>query len=256
MCTLALFLRQFDDYPIVIAANRDEHFSRPTDAPKIWPSDPAILAGQDLLAGGTWLGVNAAGVAAGIVNRRISTEPNPDARSRGRLCLDMLQGTTIADARAALPYEDAGRYQPFLLLVAGAEDAFASYNSTADIETVGLKAGLHVFSNTSFTDEDGKKLDRARDLFAAAGESITPFLGATGSLDPAVEALRTALSDHTPIENEARGALCVHTPGADYGTVSSAIIFQSTRERRFYFYHAPGPPCRTEFQTMPPLSIA
>jgi len=255
MCTLALFLRQFEDYPVVIAANRDEHSFRPSEAPNLWPAAPAILAGKDLQAGGTWLGVNSSGVAAAIVNRRMPTESNPAARSRGLLCLDMLQAETIVDARATLPYEDAARYQPFILVVAGADDGFAAYNSQNDIETVNLKPGLHVFGNTSFTDADGKKLDRARELFTAAGESLAPPLGAPGSLDAAVAALRAVLSDHTPIEDETRGALCVHTPGADYGTVSSTIIFQSKRERQYYFYHAAGPPCRTEFHPLPPLAI-
>lgn len=255
MCTLALFLRQFEDYPIVIAANRDEHFSRPSEAPNIWPTDPAILAGKDLIAGGTWLGVNSAGLAAGVVNRRIATEPNPSARSRGQLCLDMLQAATMGEARADLPYEDAGRYQPFLLLVAGAEGAVAAYNSATDIETADLKAGLHVFSNTSFTEEDGKKLDRARGLFAGAGDSLARILRSPGSLDSAVAALRPVLSDHTPIENEARGALCVHAPGADYGTVSSSIIFLSRSDNKFHFYHAPGSPCRAEFKPMPALVV-
>src|SRR5436190_9673097 len=135
MCTLALYLRQFENFPLVIAANRDEHFSRPTEAPKLWAADPAIIVGKDLVAGGTWLGVNDRGIAAAVVNRRIQTETNTSPRSRGLLCLDMLQAATMADARAALPYEDTGRYQPFLLLLAAAEAAFAAYNSTGEIQT-------------------------------------------------------------------------------------------------------------------------
>src|SRR3954454_10895960 len=121
MCTLALYLRQFENYPLVIAANRDEHFSRPAAAPEIWRDEAAILAGKDLVAGGTWLGVNSAGLAAAVVNRRVLVESNTPPRSRGLLCLDMLQSPTMADASTALPYEDAGRYQPFLLLVASVE---------------------------------------------------------------------------------------------------------------------------------------
>src|ERR1041384_4950216 len=56
MCTLALYFRQFENYPLVIAANRDEHFSRATAGPQIWPTNPRIAAGKDLVAGGTWLG--------------------------------------------------------------------------------------------------------------------------------------------------------------------------------------------------------
>src|ERR1043165_2884464 len=90
MCTLALYFRQFENYPLVIAANRDEHCSRAAAGPQIWPTNPRIVAGKDLVAGGTWLGVNARGIAAGIVNRRVSIDAAASPRSRGLLCLDML----------------------------------------------------------------------------------------------------------------------------------------------------------------------
>ena len=257
MCTLALYLRQFENYPLVIAANRDEHFSRATAAPLIWSTNPRIVAGKDLVAGGTWLGVNARGIAAGIVNRRVQIDAGSAPRSRGLLCLDMLEAASMADAQAALPYEDAGRYQAFLLLAASAEGAFAAYNAAGDIERRALAQGLHVFGNTSFTGEDGQKLDRARELFHKAGESLAPLLGQPEGRDAAVGVLRGVLGDHTPIETaDARSALCVHTPDADYGTVSSSIIFLSATDRRFYFYHAPGPPCRTEFQPALSLDVA
>jgi uncharacterized protein with NRDE domain len=256
MCTLALYLRQFENYPLIVAANRDEHFSRPTASPEMWRGDPPILAGKDLAAGGTWLGVNSARIAAAVVNRRVKTEDIDAPRSRGLLCLDMLHASTMADARAALPYEDAGRYQPFLLVLASAEGAFAAYNAMGDIATVELRSGLHVFGNTSFTDEKAQKLDRARHLFAAAAERLAPLLKDDRSLDSAVDVLKTVLSDHTPIENgDGKSALCVHAPDADYGTVSSSIIFLSSRDRRFHFYHSLGPPCRTEFHPLPPLAI-
>jgi len=256
MCTLAIYLRQFEKYPLVVAANRDEHFARASEAPKLWKCDPAIAAGKDLVAGGTWLGVNSAGIAAAIVNRRVETEPQPSARSRGLLCLDMLEAVTPGDARAALPYEDAGRYQPFLVVVASGERASAAYNAASDVELINLSSGLHVFSNTSFTEQDGKKLDRARALFANAGEALAPILGGTESLEPAVRILHDVLGDHTAIEaDDTKGALCVHVPGADYGTVSSSIIFQSASDNQFHFYHAPGPPCRSDFSLAASLPI-
>src|ERR1043166_2007729 len=248
MCTLALYFRQFENYPLVIAANRDEHFSRATAGAPIWPTNPRIAAGKDLLARGTRPWGHARGSAAGIVNRRVSIDAAVSPRSRGLLCLDMLQAASMADAQAALPYEDAGRYQAFLLLVASAEGVFAAYNA-ADIERVNLPSGLHVFGNTSFTGEDGKKLDRARELFHKAGESLATLLEQPEGVDAAVGVLRGVLGDHTPIETaDAKGALCGHTPDADYGTVSSSIIFYSKIDHRFNFYHAPGPPCRTDFQ--------
>jgi uncharacterized protein with NRDE domain len=256
MCTLAIYLRYFEKYPLVIAANRDEHFARASEAPKLWNCEPALVAGKDLIAGGTWLGVNAAGLAAAVVNRRVQAEPPAAPRSRGQLCLDMLQTATLGDARAALPYEDAGRYQPFLLLVASTEGAFAAYNAGSEVELIKIQPGLHVFSNTSFTEQDGKKLERAQQHFATAGEALAPILSAADSLEPAVGILHEVLGDHTADDSaDAKGALCVHVPGADYGTVSSSMIFYSQSENKFYFYHAPGAPCRTDFQLAAELPI-
>ena len=82
-----------DRYPVIIAANRDEHYDRPSAPPALWSTRPKILAGKDLLAGGTWLGVNEHGLLVGILNRRSNSEPDPltQTRSRGLLCLDLLE---------------------------------------------------------------------------------------------------------------------------------------------------------------------
>jgi|SRR5712692_2281928 len=156
MCTLALYLRQFEDYPLVVAANRDEHFSRPSATPQLLTKDPPIFGGKDLVAGGTWLGVNAHGMVAGIVNRRIQVSGSTKApRSRGLLCLDMLRAKDAVQARERLEGEIGPAYQPFLLLIASPKSAFVAFNTGGEIKRLELEAGLHVFRNTAFTDSDG-----------------------------------------------------------------------------------------------------
>jgi uncharacterized protein with NRDE domain len=257
MCTLALYLRQFEDYPLVIAANRDEHFSRPSAAPGILSDKPMILAGKDLVAGGTWLGVNAHGLAAGIVNRRVkAASPIAAPISRGLLCLDTLRAQDAGQVGKRLEREDGSNYQPFVLLVASAEAAFVAFNSGSQIKRVELKAGLHVFSNTSFTDSAGGKLTQAHALFSTAAVSLYAQLKQPAApLESAVSVLRRVLSAHAPMNGpqEARDSICVHT--ADYGTVSSSVIFQSRAEKTFYFYHASGPPCHAEFEAVEPLKL-
>src|SRR6266536_3537682 len=61
----------FENYPLIIAANRDEHYDRPSAPPALLNTQPKIIAGRDLRAGGTWLGVNETGLIAGILNRRL-----------------------------------------------------------------------------------------------------------------------------------------------------------------------------------------
>jgi uncharacterized protein with NRDE domain len=251
MCTLAVYLREFDNFPLVVAANRDEHVSRPSAAPRLLANHPAIFGGQDLVAGGTWLGVNEYGLVAAIVNRRVAA-PDPKAapRSRGLLCLDVLRAKNAAQANQWLEGEDGSKYPPFLLLIAGADAAFVIFNAEHGIGRMELDQGLHVFGNTSFTDSDGGKLSRARELFSTAAVFLRPQLKSPGtSPDSTVKILQGVLSDHPPTNNslEPKDALCVHIPGADYGTVSSSIIFRPRVGGRFYFYHAPGAPCRAKY---------
>src|SRR6266487_3778838 len=94
MCKLAIYFETFRDYPVVIAANRDEYLSRPALPPTVLSETPRIIGGKDLRANGTWLGINEYGLVAGLLNRRPNEEANPSARSRGMLCLDALQHRT------------------------------------------------------------------------------------------------------------------------------------------------------------------
>src|SRR5436853_6767118 len=99
MCTLAILRRPEHDWPVIIGANRDEMIDRPALAPgRHWPDRPEVVAGQDLLAGGSWLGLNDWGVAAAVLNRHGSLGPAPGQRSRGELVLEALDH---ADAAAA-----------------------------------------------------------------------------------------------------------------------------------------------------------
>src|SRR5688572_22225160 len=122
VCTLAVYSRTFREYPLVIAANRDEFFDRESLDPDLIPSAPAIYCGRDGIHGGTWLGVNAAGVAAALLNRRTLAPPNPSLRSRGLLCLEALAHPTAASAAGALAGLPHDSYNPFNLLVADAEE--------------------------------------------------------------------------------------------------------------------------------------
>ena len=70
MCLIVLFTRQFDTCPLVLGANREERYGRPSTAPRWLGGTPDVFAGQDQIAGGTWLGVNGHGVVVAITNRR------------------------------------------------------------------------------------------------------------------------------------------------------------------------------------------
>ncbi|MGH2578459.1 MAG: NRDE family protein, partial [Actinomycetota bacterium] len=93
MCLILLALRAHPEYPLVIAANRDELYVRPTAAAGFWKDSPRVLAGRDLVCGGTWLGVDVGGRFAAVSNFRDGREvPEPRAPSRGMLVADYLKG--------------------------------------------------------------------------------------------------------------------------------------------------------------------
>ena len=72
MCTLAIYFQADAEYPLIVAANRDELLERPTIAPAFLSGDPWVIGGKDLRASGTWLGVNGRNMVAGLLNRRSS----------------------------------------------------------------------------------------------------------------------------------------------------------------------------------------
>lgn len=125
MCTLVLHRRPGHAWPLLLAANRDEMADRPWLPPgRHWPDRPEVFAGQDGLAGGSWLGVNDHGIVAAVLNRRHSLGPAPGLRSRGELVLDALDHADAAEAAQALAALDARAWRGFNLVVADDRDAF------------------------------------------------------------------------------------------------------------------------------------
>src|SRR5947209_20325394 len=105
MCTLAILRRPEHDWPVIIGANRDEMIGRPAEPPgRHWPDRVEVVAGRDLLAGGSWLGLNDWGVAAAVLNPHGSLGPAAALRSRGGL---VLEAPDHADAVAAAPAPSA-----------------------------------------------------------------------------------------------------------------------------------------------------
>src|SRR3954471_16008645 len=96
MCLILFAYKVVPNCPLIVAANRDEWFTRPATAARFWDDQPAILAGRDLEAGGTWLGVSRRGRFAALTNFRNANDRRPDAPSRGALVSSFLAGTMTA----------------------------------------------------------------------------------------------------------------------------------------------------------------
>lgn len=121
MCLIFVAHRHVPGFPLVVAANRDEFYERPTRAAGYWDEAPQVLAGRDLLARGTWLGVTRGGRFAALTNYRSGALARRDAPSRGQLVSRFL-----LDDRAPLDYlaevaRDGERYNGFSLLAGDGE---------------------------------------------------------------------------------------------------------------------------------------
>ncbi|MBN7797048.1 NRDE family protein [Parahaliea mediterranea] len=149
MCLIILVHRAHRDYPLLLAANRDEFHARPTAGAAFWDAHPDLLAGRDLTAGGTWMGVTRQGRFAAVTNFRDPARTAPAPRSRGELPLAWLTG----DARdpAACLREIAargGQYAGFNLLL-GDGEALWYYSNAGAGDPVRLEPGIYGLSNAS-----------------------------------------------------------------------------------------------------------
>lgn len=159
MCLIAIAHRAHRDFPLLIAANRDEFHERPAAASCFWETAPDLLAGQDLRAGGTWMGISRQGRFAAITNHRNPPDTPPEPRSRGLLTLDYLLGTIPARAYLQQLLPTAADYAGFNLVLG--EPGQLWYFSNIEQQVVELVPGVYGLSNTTL-DSRWPKQERAR----------------------------------------------------------------------------------------------
>jgi len=246
MCTLIVYYQMLDDYPIVVAANRDEQYQRQALQPHTIHHMPRVYAGKDAKAGGTWLGVNELGLVVGIVNRHSTQPQDSSRRSRGLLCLDLLCQRGAQEARDLLVTDGMEHtYNSFYLLWADQEHAFIAYNE-GEITIRALKRGMYMQTNSSLIDLACVKPTGLAELL------IPPAPGQLGAL---FANLQEVCKTHHDVErvvdppNAHRGnrAICVHT-SEQYGTVSSSLLAISSEISRSRYLHAQGAPCETPYR--------
>jgi len=247
MCTLAIYFRVFPDYPVVVAANRDEYLDRAALPPTVLSDRPRIIGGKDLRASGTWLGINEHGLVAGLLNRRLAESGPNDAnlRSRGLLCLDALRHSSAPAAAHFLATQHARDYNAFNLLLASREAAFVAYNRGGEIEIVELTPGMHLLTNADVNDFECPRISRSYSRFAELGQR-EDF-----ARDPVARRadLADLLADHSTQLDARTGrpnSLCLHL--GEYGTRSSSLIFMGRDSATVKHFFAAGPPCITAYE--------
>lgn len=149
--------------PLIVAANRDEFHARPTQKMHWWVEKPDILAGRDLLGGGTWLGVHRNGRFATVTNFRDGVPPAGKLVSRGKLITDFLESEQ--SPAAFVRSIDGSDFAGFNLIVADLDGA--SYLSNRDGGCRDLEPGVYGLANATL-DTPWPKVERSREAFSAA----------------------------------------------------------------------------------------
>lgn len=227
MCTLAFAYQAWPGQELVLVANRDEFYARASAPLSQWEEAPSVLAGRDLKAGGTWLGVTRTGRFATLTNMREPARFDPQAPSRGALVSDFLIGADSAldylhrVAEANLPFNGFN-----LLCFDGQTLAYYSNRVSAPRA---LAPGLYTLSNATL-DVPWPKAEALRSRFGAAlahGNAPDPDRLIQLLADPQLYPDALLPSTGVPIELE-RILSALHITSPHYGTVCSTVLTQST----------------------------
>ena len=230
MCVLLIAWKLREGLPLVVAANRDESRQRASSPPSaVRLGQRRVLMPRDQVAGGTWLGVNDAGVAVAITNRADGSFDDERA-SRGQLPFAALELRSALAVRRMLEKRTSeAHFNSFNLFCADNEHAWvASWNGV--LQVTSLEPGAYVLTNSHDLDElavpEFEALSRAASAGTVLRDSLQELLGNHDGRD----------ADGYP--------LCKH--GEQYGAVS-ATVFTSDGRGGWQMRFSAGNPCRTPF---------
>ncbi len=225
MCVIAWAWQVHPRYPLMVLANRDERHARPALSAHWWTDAPEVLAGRDVEAGGTWLGITRTGRFAAVTNRP-GAKP-PDASSRGDLTADFLRGLASVEATADAIATRAEAYAGFNLLLGDRTTlVFVSNRETCRR----LDPGVYGMANGAL-DEPLPKVERL--VVALDGSS------ADGAEADVCRWLHLLEDDKPERGRDSTGAIFVR--GAEYGTRASSLLLICADDRVRFVEHGFGP---------------
>lgn len=246
MCTLVTLRRPGHEWPLILAANRDEMAGRPWKSPaRHWPDRPEVVGGIDLESGGSWLARNDHGVVAAVLNRVGSLGPAPGKRTRGELVLEALDHADAGAAAVALADLDPGAYRPFNLVVADNRSAWwlAARDHAQAILVGRIPDGLSMITAHDLNDTDSGRIARYLPLFREAAPP-DPDRGDWREWEILL-ASRESDEDYF-------GAMNIVGSGG-FGTLSSALIAlpsPDAADPRGKWLFANGRPGEAEYETV------
>ena len=230
MCLILVAWRVHPDYPLVVAANRDEFFARPAAEAAWWKDAKDVFAGRDLEAGGTWLGLGRDGRFAGLTNFRDPPRNRNDAPSRGALVADFLTGNESTAAALARLQAQGPRYNAFNLFVSDG-DSLGIYESASGSARI-LEPGIYALSN-HLLDTPWPKVTAGKSRLARALRALpddTPLRELLRDDRPAPDAALPRTGVSLAWERMLSSAF-IRAPG--YGTRCSTVI---TRDRHGWMH--------------------
>lgn len=230
MCLLLMALNTHPDYQLILLANRDEHYERPSASARFWDEAPFLLAGKDLQGGGTWLGVTRKGRIAAVTNYRDPSAVKEDAPSRGRLVSNFLLGQEGAIEYLDSLAREAGKYNGFNLIIGDKEQVYWYSNRGDGVQS--LEPGIYGLSN-HLLDTPWPKVAKSKDALAHL---------LSEQEDPSLEELFRILADHTIADDESlphtgvdleweRILSPIFIVSPTYGTRSSTVLLIDMQDR-------------------------
>lgn len=239
MCLIVFAWQAHPDYPLVVAANRDEYLARPAAPAHWWVDAPELLAGRDLEAGGTWMGLTRGGRFAALTNYRDPSRHIAGAPSRGALVREALEDVRPAPATLQAVQASAGNYAAFNLLVGDADRLGVLESTTGGLRM--LEPGCYGLSN-HLLDSPWPKLVKTRAALAGKLEALPTSGPAAATEDALVAGLLGLLRDPAPAPDPHLPATGVslewerwlspafiRAPG--YGTRCSSVVLRDRKGR-------------------------
>lgn len=191
MCLIFLSYKQNEEYPFIALANRDEFYRRPTLQANYWEENPNILAGKDLEAGGTWMGITKNGHMAMLTNYRDIPNIKQNAPTRGKLVSDYLAGEFDPKSYLLALTKTANQYNGYNLIVGTFDDPWY-YSNYQQKKVVQLGSGLYGLSN-QLLDSNWPKIEKGK-------ERLSPLMI---EKELNIESLFTMMTDKEVVNNDA-----------------------------------------------------
>lgn len=238
MCLIAFAYKVHPEYPLILAANRDEFLDRPADPARFWPAEPHVLAGRDRKAGGTWLGITTGGHFAALTNYRDLRMPRVEGPSRGGLVRKAMEPGFVPG--------DTSIYEGFNLLYGPL--ASLRYHGNVGSMDHTIAPGVHGLSN-HLLNTPWPKVERAKQELERIVSADHPSAVALfGLLADGTTATDDQLPDTGLDRPRERALSAIHIAMEGYGTRCSTVLLVRADGQVFFEERVIAPRNVSRFQ--------